>query len=107
MALGLFDYISEWFAKDEGRKKTKVGKIKVTLVTFAVPITFSLFYPTGFVFALGFAAISLSLLAAILPSLIGIAKKRPTSLVLNKVFLFLMLLGGLAIIGTEVLSKLF
>lgn len=107
VALGLFDYISEWFAKEDGQKKTKVGKIKVALVTFAVPVIFSLFYPTGFVFALGFAAISLSLLAAVLPSLIAIAKKRPRTFALNKVFLFLMLLGGLTIIGIEVLSKLF
>ncbi len=106
VALGLFDYISEWFAKEEGEKKSKVGKMKVALITFAIPLIFSLFYPTGFVFALSFAAISLSLLAVVLPSLIGIVNRKHSSIFLNKGVLFCMLLGGLTVIGIEIFAKL-
>jgi tyrosine-specific transport protein len=106
VALGLFDYISEWFAKEEHEKKSKVGKMKVAIITFAIPLIFSLFYPTGFVFALSFAAISLSMLAVVLPSLVGIVKKKSSSIFLNKGILLCMLLGGLAIIGIEIFTKL-
>ncbi len=86
VALGLFDYISEWFVKEVGCKKTVGEKLKVARITFSIPLIFSLFYPTGFVFALGFAAISLSLLAVILPSMIGFLEKtsKKSSLFLNK-----------------------
>ena len=105
VALGLFDYISEWFVKEVGEKKAVVGKMKVALITFSVPLTFSLFYPTGFVFALGFAAIALSLLAVVLPSLIAIKERKKSSLVLNKWVLFFMLASGFSVIGIEILSK--
>ncbi len=38
--------------------------------TFVVPLVFALFYPEGFVMALGYAAIALSILAIIIPALI-------------------------------------
>lgn len=105
VALGLFDYISEWFAKEEGIKKTKVDKLKVACLTFALPFLFALFYPKGFVFALGFAAISLSLLAVVLPTFIAIRAKSLSSPLLRKSFLFFMLFSGLLIIGIEVFTK--
>ncbi len=107
VALGLFDYISEWFAKEVGDQKTLGGKVKVALITFTIPLVFSVFYPTGFVFALGFAAISLSLLAVVLPSMIGLLQKKTTSFYLNKGVLIFMLIGGLAVIGIEIFAKLF
>ena len=106
VALGLFDYVSEWFVKEGVEGKTVIGKVKVAVITFAIPLIFSLFYPTGFIFALGFAAISLSLLAAVLPSMIGILEKKHSSIFLNKAILFCVLLGGLAVIGIEIFVKL-
>lgn len=106
VALGLFDYISEWFIKEKNEHKTITGKAKIALITFALPLIFSLFYPKGFVFALGFAAISLSLLAVILPSLIGIREKKKSSVFLNKGLLISMLFGGLLVIAIEIFMKL-
>ncbi|MES2200208.1 MAG: aromatic amino acid transport family protein [Chlamydiota bacterium] len=106
VALGLFDYISEWFALDGKEGKTVVGKAKIACITFALPLTFSLFYPKGFVFALGFAAIFLSLLAVVLPSIIAIKEKKGSTFILNKGILLFMLLTGLVVIGIEVFGKI-
>ena len=106
VALGLFDYVSEWFAKEEGEKKERVGKVKVAIITFALPLLFSLFYPKGFVFALGFAAISLSLLAVVLPSMIAIKEEKKSSIFLNKGVLVFMLLSGVSVIVIEMLAKI-
>ncbi len=106
VALGLFNYIAEWFVKELHEKRTVETKAKVAVVTFALPLAFALFYPEGFVFALGFAAIPLSLLAAVLPTLIGLREAKRSSKFLNKGFLTLMLLIGLAIIGVEIFEKL-
>ena len=37
-------------------------------MTFVPPLLFALFYPNGFIFALGFAAIALAVLAVLLPA---------------------------------------
>ncbi len=104
VALGLFDYLIELSSKKELFKKSG-GKVKATILTFLLPLIFSVFYPKGFVFALGFAAIALSILAVILPSLIMILEKRKSSFFLNKWVALLMLLGGVFIIVIEVVGK--
>ncbi|MBS0627812.1 MAG: tyrosine transporter TyrP, partial [Verrucomicrobia bacterium] len=106
VALGLFDYISEWFPKEKTQSQTILGKLKIALITFILPLVFSLFYPQGFIFALGFAAISLSLLAVILPSVIGLQQKKKSSIFLNKGLLSIILLGGIFIIAVEIFMKL-
>lgn len=106
VALGLFDYIAEWFAKEGALEKTITGKIKIALITFILPLIFSLFYPKGFVFALGFAAISLSLLAVIIPSIIALRTKQKKSIFLNKGILLFMLITGLFVIFIEITNKI-
>ncbi len=104
VALGLFDYLSELSSKKEILKK-KVGKVKATILTFSLPLLFSVFYPEGFVFALGFASIALSILAIILPSLVILEEKRKASFLLNKWVASVVLLGGIFIIVIEIISK--
>ncbi len=102
VALGLFDYVSEWFPKKlEVRKK-----IAAAFCTFTLPLLFSLFYPSGFVFALGFASIALSLLAVIFPSLIALFSKSKMSFFLSKGVSLFMLFGGAALIFIEIIAKL-
>jgi tyrosine-specific transport protein len=103
VSLGLFDYLVERFAKRVIIKK-KGGRLEATIFTFALPLIFSIFYPAGFVFALGFAAIALSILAVILPSLIFIVEKK-FSFFLNKWTASFMMLGGIFIIVIEVIAK--
>ncbi|KLV09043.1 tyrosine transporter TyrP [Photobacterium aquae] len=63
VSLGLFDFISDSFKRDAH----KHGRIHTALITFVPPLAFALFYPQGFIMALGFAAIALVILAIFLP----------------------------------------
>ena len=102
VALSLFDYLGEWFPeKLEGETKIKVG-----FLTFTLPLLFALLYPKGFVFAIGFAAIALSLLAVVLPGLIVLKEKKESSFFINKGIAFVLLAGGLFVIAIEVANKL-
>lgn len=65
VSLGLFDYLSDLFQ----RSRKASGRIQSGLITFAPPLVFALFYPQGFVMALGYAGVALAILALIIPSL--------------------------------------
>lgn len=101
VALGLFDYVSEWFKKNNDGKT----RLKVALLTFGLPLLLALIYPNGFITALGCAAVALSLLAVVLPCLVALKKDRPTSFLMSKGVVLLILLGGLAVIAIEVILK--
>ncbi len=63
VSLGLFDFFADAFKKGDGSK----DRIKTALITFIPPLGFALFYPQGFIMALGYAAIALVVLAVFLP----------------------------------------
>lgn len=65
VGLGLFDFMEEQLT----RKNIKPPLLITATFTFAVPLVFALFYPEGFIKALGYAAIALSLLAIVIPAL--------------------------------------
>ena len=67
VALGLFDFLADFFK----RKNTVSGRLQTGAITFFPPLLFALFYPKGFVIALGFAAIALSVLSLLLPALLA------------------------------------
>ncbi len=66
VALGLFDFLADFFKL----KNTAKGRLQTGAITFVPPLLFALFYPKGFIFALGFAAIALSVLSLLLPALL-------------------------------------
>lgn len=66
VSLGLFAYIADLSKKYRLISKTSV----VSILTFLPPVIFALFYPKGFVLALGYAAIPLAFLVLILPVLL-------------------------------------
>ncbi len=66
VSLGLFDFLADFFKL----KNTVNGRLQTGVITFVPPLLFSLFYPKGFIFALGFAAIALSILSLLLPALL-------------------------------------
>lgn len=101
VALGLFDYVSEWFKKNNDLKT----RMKVTALTFGLPLILALIYPNGFITALGCAAVALSLLAVVLPCLVAFKEERSVSFLMNKGFVLLILLGGIAVIVIEVILK--
>lgn len=66
VSLGLFDYLSDLFR----RSRKASGRAQTGLMTFIPPLIFALFYPQGFVLALGYAGVALAILALIIPSLL-------------------------------------
>lgn len=66
VALGLFDFLADFFK----RQNTLSGRLQTGAITFVPPLLFALFYPKGFIFALGFAAIALAVLSLLLPALL-------------------------------------
>lgn len=67
VSLGLFDYLADLYKRQANAK----GRLQTGLITFMPPLIFAIFYPQGFIMALGFAAIMLSVLALLLPSLLA------------------------------------
>ncbi|EOI5727775.1 tyrosine transporter TyrP [Cronobacter malonaticus] len=67
VSLGLFDYLADMFK----RRRTVAGRAQSGLMTFVPPLVFSLFYPQGFVMALGYAGVALAVLALLLPALLA------------------------------------
>ncbi len=63
VTLGLFDFLAEACH----RSNSRIGRLQTALLTFVPPLLFALFYPKGFITALGYAAIALALLAIALP----------------------------------------
>ncbi|PAV04635.1 tyrosine transporter TyrP [Arsenophonus sp. ENCA] len=64
VTLGLFDYLADMFK----RKNTPFGRLQSGLLTFLPPLICALFF-SSFVQALTYAAVALSILALILPTL--------------------------------------
>ena len=71
VSLGLFDFFADTFKKGDNKN----DRIKTALITFIPPLGFALFYPQGFIMALGYAAIALVVLAVFLP-VIMVYKQR-------------------------------
>ncbi|MBS9441694.1 tyrosine transporter TyrP [Photorhabdus heterorhabditis] len=102
VALGLFDFLGDLFK----RKDNVSGRMQTGLLTFAPPLIFALFYPKGFVMALGYAAVALSILALLLPSLLAY-KSRQQNERRYRVFggkpaLLLVFACGIAVIAIQI-----
>ena len=67
VALGLFDFLADLFL----RRNTVAGRMQTGVVTFLPPLAFALFYPRGFVMALGYAGVALAVLALLIPSMLA------------------------------------
>jgi tyrosine-specific transport protein len=73
VSLGLFDFFSDALNKGDSRK----DRMFTAMITFMPPLGFALFYPQGFIIALGYAAIALVILAIFLPvSMVWVQRKQ-------------------------------
>ncbi|MDE1250906.1 aromatic amino acid transporter [Vibrio aestuarianus] len=63
VSLGLFEFMGDTIKK----KKIGANRTVAAIITFVPPLVFALFYPQGFIMALGYAAIALTILAIFLP----------------------------------------
>jgi tyrosine-specific transport protein len=68
VGLAVFDYVGENLPSCSIGSKLPC-KVRQAILSFVPPLVFALFYPKGFIIALGFAGIALSILSLILPSL--------------------------------------
>lgn len=74
VSLGLFEFLA-----DSIKSKTNSdNRSFAAMITFVPPLGFALFYPQGFIMALGYAAIALAVLAIFLPVLM-VHKVRKSS----------------------------
>lgn len=105
VTLGLFDFFADLF-RAQARWSHRFG---LGLVTFGPPLAFALWYPQGFLTALGYAAIPLALLAIVLPGLMAFKTRReathhyPYRVAGGAVGLGLMIAAGLLIIVLQLL----
>ncbi len=74
VTLGLFDYLADLF----NRRNTAMGRLQTGAITFLPPLAFALFYPRGFVMALGYAGVALAVLALLIPSLLAWQSRKHT-----------------------------
>ncbi|GIU27797.1 tyrosine transporter TyrP [Shewanella schlegeliana] len=73
VSLGLFDFIADLLK----RSAKPSHRLQVGLVTFLPPLGFALFYPQGFITALGYAAFALVILAVFLPvAMVAVQRKQ-------------------------------
>ena len=99
VAIGLFDYLAESLKKSNN----SIHRLQTALLTFLPPLFFALFYPNGFIIALGYAAIALSVLAVLLPAAIAYKLRQSNRITMYKVIggnitLIFIFLCGLSII---------
>jgi tyrosine-specific transport protein len=104
VALSLYDFLADGFKI----KKTIKGKGILLLLMFIPPLMFAVFYPSGFVAALGYAGVFVAILYGLLPAFMVwhgryIEKKKEHFRVIGgKFFLFLMIVGSLGIIFFQI-----
>lgn len=73
VSLGLFDFLRDALKRSSSKK----DRLITALVTFLPPLCFAIFYPKGFILALGYAAIALVVLAIFLPvSMVWVQRKQ-------------------------------
>ncbi|MDD9340479.1 MAG: tyrosine transporter TyrP [Providencia heimbachae] len=101
VALGLFDFLADLFKRQDNAS----GRLQTGLLTFLPPLVFALFYPKGFVMALGFAAIALSVLALLLPSAMAFKSRytnqRKYQVLGGTTGLLVVFLCGIIVIGVQ------
>ena len=108
VTMSLLDFLAEAFHFNP-RKLS--GRFLASLLTFIPPILFALFYPKGFVMALGYASIFVAILLIILPPLMvrnlrRQSKDQPYYTWQPTPVLWLLVLIGIVFIVAQVLGNL-
>ena len=104
VTLGLFDFLADAFK----RLNTRRGRLQTALITFVPPLLFAMYFPRGFIVALGYAAIFVAMLEIILPVLMAHQLRRNSVLsspyrVTSCRHLFIVIvLIGILIIGLQI-----
>jgi len=75
VSLGLFEFMGDTIRKKDGG----MNRIAASAITFTPPLVFALYYPQGFIMALGYAAIALAVLAIFLPLVMVVRVRKQAS----------------------------
>ncbi|WP_350304328.1 tyrosine transporter TyrP [Photorhabdus viridis] len=101
VSLGLFDYMADLFK----RRNNAAGRLQTGMITFVPPLLCALYYP-NFVMALTFAAVALSILALLLPSILAWRSRQIEQtayrVIGGKLALALVFLCGIAVIAIQI-----
>ncbi|PQJ89056.1 MULTISPECIES: aromatic amino acid transport family protein [Aliivibrio] len=105
VSLGLFEFLRD------SSKQWQKSSVITALLTYIPPLMFALFYPQGFITALGYAAIALVILALFLPVALVISARRTHkepgyTVAGGNPALVIVLIFGLIIIGSQLFSSL-
>lgn len=95
VSLGLFDFLADAFKRTNHR----IGRLQTALLTFVPPFLFALFYPKGFILALGYAGLCVAILEVILPALMAYRLRQRNEVQLYRVWGGTPLLAIVLIIG--------
>lgn len=111
VTLGLFDFIADGFKRPD----TRLGRLQTAGLTFVPPLIFAMYYPQGFILALGYAAIFVTILEVILPALMAYRLRYTKNTISpslsyrvfgGKWLLFFIGACGIALIVVQILLKL-
>ena len=103
VTLGLFDFLADGFKFSNNRS----GRFKTSLLTFTPPLVFAFYYPQGFLIALKYAAIFITILGVVLPALMAYKLRINKELKLNykvsggNALLVAVLIIGVTLVGVQ------
>lgn len=104
VTLGLFNFNQDTYRLTKTNHKSK---ILVFIITYLPPFIFAVYYPRGFVMALGYASIFVAILLISLPAMMAwkIRQKKGTNTLLSKVYLIVIVLSGLLMIVLQLATE--
>ncbi|MCF6766583.1 amino acid transporter [Thiotrichales bacterium 19S3-7] len=104
VTMGLYHFNQDTYKLNP---KKHLSRIIAFVITYLPPLIFVLFYPRGFVLALGYASIFVAILLIILPVLMvwKIRNQTNTHTFTKKLVLILVFLVGLIIIGLQIATS--
>ena len=84
VSLSLFDFLADGCK----RPNTRWGRLQTAAITFIPPLLFALYYPKGFITALGYAAFFVAILLVILPAAMAYKLRQEKAILATNKILF-------------------
>ena len=109
VSLSLFDFLAEGCK----RPNTRGGRLQTALITFTPPLLFALYYPKGFITALGYAAFFVAILLVILPAMMAYKLRQEkhllaaNKLLFSKPLLISIIAAGIILITLQIITTVF
>ena len=104
VTLGLFNFNQDTYKLTKTNHRSR---ILVFIITYLPPFIFAVYYPRGFVMALGYASIFIAILLISLPAMMvwKVRQKKGTNTFLSKIYLTIIVLSGLVMIALQLATQ--